>query len=301
MKLPKQVEIIEVGPRDGLQNEMVFIPTDKKMSLINALNKTGIKRMEATSFVHPVYVPQMKDASEVFQGIVKDPKIQYMALIPNEKGFDRAIEQGVQAVSLVVGASNSFNLKNVKMTRAESIKKFENVVVKAKEQKIFVRYNIATAFWCPFEGAVDESLVVEMAKTINRLGADEIVLCDTIGRANPNQVYSLFSSIMELQPEAMITAHFHDTYGMGQANVLAALQAGVRQFDASIGGLGGCPFAPGAAGNVATEDVVFMMNELGIETGIDLEALRLSLDLVKQMSNRGLMSHYYSVLEHSCV
>ncbi|MFB5195315.1 hydroxymethylglutaryl-CoA lyase [Neobacillus sp. KR4-4] len=301
MNVPKKVEIIEVGPRDGLQNEANFIPTEDKISLINALNKTGIKRMEATSFVHPTYVPQMKDAKEVLEGIVQAPYIQYMALVPNKRGFDRAIEQGVRAVSLVVGASNSFNLKNVKMTREESIRKLEDVILKAKAEDVFVRYNIATAFWCPFEGIMDSSLVLEIAKRIDRLGVDEIVFCDTIGRANPKQVYSLLKDMMEMQPAAMITAHFHDTYGLAQANIIAALQAGVTRFDASIGGLGGCPFAPGAAGNVATEDVVFMMNELGIETGIDLESLQSCLGLIRKISNRDLMSHYNMILENSCV
>lgn len=301
MYLPKKVEIIEVGPRDGLQNEANFIPTEDKISLINALNKTGIKRMEATSFVHPAYVPQMKDAKEVFEGIEQASDIQYMALVPNKRGFDMAIEQGVRAVSLVVGASNSFNLKNVKMTREESIQELEKVVLKAKAEDIFIRYNIATAFWCPFEGMMDSSLVLDMAKRIDRLGVDEIVFCDTIGRANPKQVYSLLKGIMEMQPEAMITAHFHDTYGLAQANNIAALQAGVSRFDASIGGLGGCPFAPGAAGNVATEDVVFMMNELGIETGVDLESLQSCLGLIREISNRDLMSHYNKILENSCV
>lgn len=301
MIVPIKVEIIEVGPRDGLQNEAIFIPTEDKISLINALNKTGIKRMEATSFVHPTYVPQMKDAKEVLEGIVQAPDIQYMALVPNKRGFDRAIEQGVRAVSLVVGASNSFNLKNVKMTREESIQKLEDVILKAKEEDVFVRYNIATAFWCPFEGIMDSSLVLEIAKRIDRLGVDEIVFCDTIGRANPKQVYSLLKEMMEMQPAAMITAHFHDTYGLAQANIIAALQAGVTRFDASIGGLGGCPFAPGAAGNVATEDVVFMMNELGIETGIDLESLQSCLGVIRKISNRDLMSHYNMILENSCV
>jgi hydroxymethylglutaryl-CoA lyase len=301
MNVPKKVEIIEVGPRDGLQNEANFIPTEDKISLINALNKTGIKRMEATSFVHPTYVPQMKDAKEVLEGIVQAPDIQYMALVPNKRGFDRAIEQGVRAVSLVVGASNSFNLKNVKMTREESIQKLEDVILKAKAEDVFVRYNIATAFWCPFEGIMDSSLVLEIAKRIDRLGVDEIVFCDTIGRANPKQVYLLLKDMMEMQPAAMITAHFHDTYGLAQANIIAALQAGVTRFDASIGGLGGCPFAPGAAGNVATEDVVFMMNELGIETGIDLESLQSCLGLIRKISNRDLMSHYNMILENSCV
>lgn len=301
MEFPKKVEIIEVGPRDGLQNEAKFIPTEDKIALINSLNKTGIKRMEATSFVHPVYVPQMKDAKEVLDGIVQSSDIQYMALVPNEKGFDRAIEQGVRAVSLVVGASNRFNLENVKMTREESIQKLEGVIVKAKAADVFIRYNIATAFWCPFEGRTDSNLVLEMVKRIDRLGVDEIVICDTIGRANPKQVYSLFKGIMKMEPDAMITAHFHDTYGFALANIVAALQAGVIRFDASIGGLGGCPFAPGAAGNVATEDVVFLMKELGVQTGIDLESLKSCLGLIREISNRDLASHYNKIVQSSSI
>ncbi len=295
MQLPKKAEIIEVGPRDGLQNEAKFIPTEKKIELINALSKTGIKRMEATSFVHPVYVPQMKDANEVLEGIYKDPNIQYMALIPNEKGFEHAMQNNVQALSLVVGASDSFNLKNVKMTRGESIKKFESVAAKSHEQDIFLRYNIATAFWCPYEGKVDAELVLDMVGQIDRSGVDEIVICDTIGKANPAQVYELLSRIMELSPNALITAHFHDTYGLAQANIIAALQSGVSRFDASVGGLGGCPFAPGAAGNVATEDVVFMLHEMGIETGIDLQRLLSCVEIVKPITNRDLTGHLHKV------
>jgi hydroxymethylglutaryl-CoA lyase len=295
MELPKKVEIIEVGPRDGLQNEATFIPTEKKIELINGLNKTGIKRMEATSFVHPVYVPQMKDAKEVLEGIEQDPTIQYMALIPNEKGYERAVENGVGALSLVVGASDSFNQKNVKMSREDSIQKFESVVEKAKGNGIFVRYNIATAFWCPYEGKIDSKLVLEMFQRVNALGVDEIVVCDTIGRANPAQVYDLFQQISTVQPKAMISAHFHDTYGLALANVTAALQTGITRFDTSIGGLGGCPFAPGAAGNVATEDVVFMLHEMGIETGIDLPSLLSCVELVKSLSNRELTGHYHKV------
>lgn len=295
MKLPKKVELIEVGPRDGLQNEANFIPTEKKIELINALNKTGIKRMEATSFVHPVYVPQMKDAKEVLEGIEQDPSIQYMTLIPNEKGYERAVENGVRALSLVVGASDSFNLKNVKMTRDESISKFSSVVEKAKEMGNFLRYNIATAFWCPFEGKVDSELVLEMVRQIDRSGVDEIVICDTIGKANPAQVFDLFSRIFKEQHNALITAHFHDTYGLAQANIMAALQADVTRFDTSIGGLGGCPFAPGAAGNVATEDVVFMLNEMGIETGIDISSLLACVEMVKPLTNRELTGHFHKV------
>lgn len=295
MQLPKKVDIIEVGPRDGLQNEANFIPTAKKIELINALNKTGIKRMEATSFVHPVYVPQMKDAKEVLEGIERKENIQYMALIPNEKGFERALQNGVNALSLVVGASDSFNLKNVKMTREESIDRFESVVENSKEQGIFLRYNIATSFWCPFEGMVDSELVLQMVRQLDSAGVDEIVICDTIGRANPAQVYELLSRIMDLSPKALLTAHFHDTFGLAQANIIAALQTGVTRFDASIGGLGGCPFAPGAAGNVATEDVVFMLHEMGIGTGIDLPKLLSCVEIVKPLTNRELTGHFHKV------
>ncbi|MCM3116296.1 hydroxymethylglutaryl-CoA lyase [Neobacillus sp. MER 74] len=295
MNLPNKVEIIEVGPRDGIQNESTFISTENKIELINALNKTGIKRMEATSFVHPKYVPQMKDAKEVLEGIDRDPSIQYMALIPNEKGCDRAMESGIKALSLVVGASDSFNLKNVKMTREQSIQSFETVIKKAKEQDIFIRYNIATSFWCPFEGKVDSDLVLDLVEKAENLGVDEIVLCDTIGRANPAQVFDLFEKVMSLQTTAMITAHFHDTYGMALSNVVAALQTGVTRFDASIGGLGGCPFAPGAAGNSSTEDIVFMLHEMGIETGIDLKQLLACVEMVKPLTNRNLTGHLHKV------
>lgn len=295
MNLPEKVEIIEVGPRDGLQNESNFIPTENKIQLINELNKTGIKRMEATSFVHPKYVPQMKDAKEVLEGMERNPSVQYMALIPNEKGYNRAVESGIDALSLVVGASDSFNLKNVKMSREQSIKSFETVIEKAKANDVFIRYNIATSFWCPFEGKIDSNLVLNMVERADLLGVDEIVLCDTIGRANPKQVFDLFQASISLKTKAMLSAHFHDTYGMAMSNVMAALESGVTRFDASIGGLGGCPFAPGAAGNAATEDIVFMMHEMGIDTGIDLQQLLTCVELVKPFTNRDLTGHFHKV------
>lgn len=293
MNLPKQVEIIEVGPRDGLQNEAGFIPTEQKIAFIHSLNGTGIRRMEATSFVHPVYVPQMKDAKELLEGIERFPQIQYMVLIPNEAGYERAVASGVRDLSFVIGVSDSFNLKNIKMTREESIRRLEAVMKKAKKNGMFIRHNISTSFWCPYEGKVDAALVLEMLRRIDALGVDEIVICDTIGRANPQQVFDLFQRVFSLRPNAMITAHFHDTYGLAQANILAALQAGVARFDASIGGLGGCPFAPGAAGNVATEDVVFMLHEMGIETGIDLPSLLSCVELVKSLTTRELTGHFH--------
>ncbi|WP_066307302.1 hydroxymethylglutaryl-CoA lyase [Bacillus sp. FJAT-29814] len=295
MNLPDKVEIIEVGPRDGIQNEANFISTEKKIELINALSKTGIKRMEAVSFVHPAYVPQMKDAKEVLNGIEKKPSVQYMALIPNEKGYDRAIESGVDSLSLVVGASDSFNLKNVKMSREQSMTNLASVIEKAKAHDMFIRYSIATAFWCPFEGKVDADLVLKMVEEAERLGADEIVLADTIGRANPKQVFELFQAVISLKTKSHISAHFHDTYGLALGNVMAALEAGVTRFDASIGGLGGCPFAPGAAGNAATEDLVFMMHEMGIDTGIDFGQLLACVELLKPFTNRELTGHVHKV------
>ncbi|OIK12261.1 hydroxymethylglutaryl-CoA lyase [Bacillus sp. MUM 13] len=297
MKLPEKVEIIEVGPRDGIQNEANFIPTEKKIELINALNKTGIKRMEATSFVHPKYVPQMKDAKEVLEGIERNLSIQYMALIPNEKGYDRAVESGINALSLVVGASDSFNLKNVKMTKDQSVENLRAVIRKSKEKDIFIRYNIATSFWCPYKGEVNPNLVLEMVKQAEELGADEIVLCDTIGRANPYQVSELFEKALSLKTNAAISAHFHDTYGFALANVAAALEVGITRFDASIGGLGGCPFAPGAAGNAATEDIVFMLHEMGVDTGIDLQRLLACVEIVRPLTSRNLTGHLHKVQE----
>ncbi|WP_134702265.1 hydroxymethylglutaryl-CoA lyase [Ammoniphilus sp. YIM 78166] len=295
MNLPKKVEIIEVGPRDGLQNEANFIPTEKKIELIHTLSQTGIKRIEATSFVHPVHVPQMKDAKEVLEGVQRKEDIQYIALIPNEKGYERARQSHIDAVALVVGASDSFNQKNVRMSRRESMDRLNQVIEQAKGEGVFVRYDIATSFWCPYEGEVDPSVVLEMVNQVEALQVNEIVICDTIGRANPKQVYDLFSKVMDQSPRAQITAHFHDTYGLAQANVIAALQAGVTAFDSSIGGLGGCPFAPGAAGNGSTEDLVMMLHEMGIETGINLEKLMECVELIRPLTERPLTGHLHKV------
>ncbi|MGV3464189.1 MAG: hydroxymethylglutaryl-CoA lyase [Heyndrickxia sp.] len=295
MNLPKKVEITEVGPRDGLQNEAKFIPTQEKIAFINALSTTGIKRVETTSFVHPKAVPQMRDAEEVLAGIKQDPSIQYIALIPNEIGFERALESNVQAFSLVVGASETFNLNNVRMDREESIRVLKRVIAKAREKDSFIRYCIATSFWCPFEGKVDPSIVLDMVKRADALGVDEITICDTIGRANPKQVFDLFEKTVSLNTHAVISAHFHDTYGLALANVVAALHAGVTRFDASVGGLGGCPFAPGAAGNVATEDIVFMLHEMGIETGLDVPALLSCVKQIHGFTEREFTGHIHKV------
>ncbi len=295
MNLPKKVEIVEVGPRDGLQNEAQFIPTEQKAALIDALSETGLTRMEATSFVHPMHVPQMKDAEEVLKTITRCTGTQYMALIPNEKGYERARHSDVNDVAFVVAASSAFNEKNVRMTTEESMSRLAGLIQQAKAEGVFVRFDIATSFWCPYAGKVDKETVLQMIDQAERLAVDEIVLCDTIGRANPKQVYDLFAKVFEKSPRAKIAAHFHDTYGYALANTVAALKAGVTVFDSSIGGLGGCPFAPGAAGNVATEDLVMMLHEMGIETGIDFDKLLHCVELVKPMTERHLTGHVHKL------
>lgn len=295
MSIKKVVEIVEVGPRDGLQNEKKFVPTEQKIELIKQLSKSGIKRIEAASFVSPKHVPQMRDGREVMEAINSDNSLQYLVLIPNEKGYENAKDVDVTSFTLVAGASDTFNRKNVRMNREESMERLSKVIKMAKENGDFIRFDIATAFWCPFEGKVEEQIVLDMVKQLSDLEVDEIVLCDTIGRADPYHVTSLFQQIMDLQIKPKIGAHFHDTYGFGIANTLAALEVGVTLFDSSIGGLGGCPFAPGATGNVATEDLVFLFNQLGIETGIDLDLLLDANKLAQNMSYRGLESHISKV------
>ncbi|MFJ8066613.1 hydroxymethylglutaryl-CoA lyase [Psychrobacillus sp. NPDC096426] len=295
MNTPKFVEIIEVGPRDGIQNEKVMIPTESKIELVNLLSTTGIKRMEVTSFVSPKHVPQMADSEEVFNNIQKDNGVQQMALIPNLRGYQIAEEIGVNDIALFVAASETFNNKNVRMSIAESISQLSNVVERAKEQEKFIRFDISTAFYCPFEGYVPMENVLRVVDLLESFSVDEIVLCDTVGRANPKQVFELFSTVLDKSPKAKITAHFHDTYGLSKANALAALQAGIASFDTSIGGLGGCPFAPGAAGNDSTEDFVFMLHEMGIETGIDLSKLMECVELIKSFTDRDLTGHLHKI------
>ncbi|SFE92571.1 hydroxymethylglutaryl-CoA lyase [Bacillus sp. OV194] len=295
MNLPNRVEIMESGPRDGIQNEKTFIPTEQKLQLIHALGETGIKRMEATSFVSPKHVPQMADADVVYRNIDQKPDLQYLVLIPNKRGFELAREAGAKNLALVAGVSETFNMKNVRMSVEESLHQLSLVVEEAKSEDMFVRFSIATSFHCPYEGIVAEETTLNMVKTLETLEVDEIVLCDTIGRANPHQVYQLFSKTLDLGTKAKVTAHFHDTYGFSKANSLAALQAGITSFDTAIGGLGGCPFAPGAAGNDSTEDFVFMLNEMGIETGIDFEKLMDCVSLVKEMTERRLTGHLQQV------
>ncbi|MDN7241171.1 hydroxymethylglutaryl-CoA lyase [Planococcus sp. N028] len=269
--LPNKATIIEVGPRDGLQNEGKLVSTENKLEFIEALQGAGIEEMELTSFVSPKWVPQMADANEIVSAVQKTGR--QFVLTPNEKGITSALQAGAKAVAVFVGVSDSFNKKNINKTTAESMEALKPLILKLKQDGLFVRACISTAFYCPFEGAIKPEATIELCRQFVEWGVDELSVADTIGMASPQESYALFNDLVEAFPDVLMTAHFHDTRKMALANIFAALQAGVSRFDSSAGGLGGCPFAPGATGNVATEDVVNMLHRMGIETGIDIDRL----------------------------
>ncbi|MEB3103488.1 hydroxymethylglutaryl-CoA lyase [Ferviditalea candida] len=285
LSIPKKVEIIEVGPRDGLQNEPRPIPTGQKKELISGLAKAGFSRLEATAFVHPKWVPQMSDAEEI-AAYCNQLGIPYIALTPNLKSLERAIAANVKQIAVFVGASTAFNMKNINKTTKQSLDECEIIFEKAKDRNMFIRAYVSTAFSCPYQGDVSFDELNEVCKRFVRLGADEIDLGDTNGFANPQIVYDRFSRLKELYPDAVFVGHFHDTKKMALANVLAALLAGIDKFDSSIGGLGGCPFSPGAKGNAATEELIWMFNEMGVETGIAYERLEGVSAFAKSLSTR---------------
>ncbi|MCH4825081.1 hydroxymethylglutaryl-CoA lyase [Planococcus halocryophilus] len=269
--LPKNATIIEVGPRDGLQNEGKLVQTEDKLQFISALQKAGIQEMELTSFVSPKWVPQMADSKDIVAGTEKMGR--QFVLTPNERGIDAALESGAQSLAVFVGVSNTFNQKNINKTTQESMAALKPLVLDLKKQNVFVRACISTAFYCPFEGAISPEATIDLCREFVDWGVDELSVADTIGMANPKESYDLFTKLVNEFPEVLMTAHFHDTRRMALANIISALQAGVTRFDASAGGLGGCPFAPGATGNVATEDVVNMLHRMDIQTGIDIDLL----------------------------
>jgi hydroxymethylglutaryl-CoA lyase len=273
-RLPEVVEIVDVSPRDGLQNVQVDVPTTKKIELINGLIRAGIRRIEATAFVHPKVIPQLRDAEEVLSHLEVQEGVRLMALIPNERGYERARRcPNLTDITLVVAATETLNQKNVRMSIAESLAQFERIVARAKSDGLWVRGIIGAAFGCPYEGRVPPEQVMSIAQTLFELGSDEVTFADTIGCANPKQTYDTLAWARQRWPDRALSVHFHDTRHMALANAYAALQAGIAIFDASVGGLGGCPFSPGAKGNVATERLVFMLHEMGIRTGIDYERL----------------------------
>jgi hydroxymethylglutaryl-CoA lyase len=270
--LPASISLREVGPRDGLQNEDP-VPTEAKVALIDALSRTGVGRIEAVSFVHPKAIPQMADADEVWSRIHRADQVRYSALVPNLRGAERALASGFREIEAVVSASDTHNRKNVNRSTAESLDDIAAVIAQAHDAGATCQVIVSTAWGCPYEGDVPEARVVEVAGRAVRDGADGISFGDTTGMATPTRVRRLVGAFRSAHPDVALNVHFHNTRGTGLANVLEALELGVTDFDASVGGLGGCPYAPGATGNVATEELVHMVEDMGVATGIDLDAM----------------------------
>jgi len=273
MPLPKRVKIVEVGPRDGLQNESRLIPADVKVAFINLLSETGLSVIEATSFVSPKWIPQLSDSQYVFEHITKKKGIHYPVLVPNKMGFENALKVGAKEVAVFTAATETFNQKNTHCSLEESLRRCAEVIDVAKKHRLFVRAYISCVLGCPYEGNVMPEKVVAIAEKLFQWGCKEISLGDTIGIGTPKQAQQLFELAAKKIPRRYLAAHFHDTYGQALANLYAVLEKGVSIIDSSVNGLGGCPYARGATGNVATEDVLYMLNGLGIETGINMEKL----------------------------
>jgi hydroxymethylglutaryl-CoA lyase len=277
------VSVREVAPRDGLQNEAP-IPTAAKIQLIDALSGTGVQRIEAVSFVHPKAIPQMADADDVWAGITRNPRVRYSALIPNSRGAQRAIGAGFREIEVVVSASDTHNRRNLNRSTAESLDDIAALIRLVHDAGATLEVIVATSFGCPFEGDVDPERVAAIVARVRGDGADRIAFGDTTGMATPRRVRDLLAAV---RPDLL---HFHDTRGTGLANVLTALELGVTEFDASVGGIGGCPYAPGASGNIATEELVHMLDDMGIVTGIDLDALIKVAELAEKLLDRTLPS-----------
>lgn len=273
MTNPSGIKLVEVSPRDGLQNEVNQLPTVTKIELINRLSQTGLSAIEVTSFVSAKKIPQLVDASAVLQGIIRQPGVHYPVLVPNLIGFENALKAGANEIAIFGSASETFSQKNINCTITESLQRFLAVIAEAEKYAIPVRGYISCAFGCPYEGKIAEHAVISMAEKMFTLGCYEISIGDTIGVATPHQAKQLFTSLKRVVPSTQLAGHFHDTYGQALANIYALLDLGITTFDASVSGLGGCPYAPGASGNVATEDVVYMLQGLGLQTGVDLRAL----------------------------
>jgi len=264
------VRIVEVGPRDGLQNEAAHVPTEIKIELIDRLAEAGLPAVEATAFVSPEWVPQMADNARVFAGIRKKPGVAYPVLVPNLKGFEAARAAGAAEIAVFGAASETFSRKNINCSIAESLERFAPVAKAARANKMRVRGYISCAAGCPYEGEVKPQAVAVLAEKLYEMGCYEISLGDTIGVGTPGRIRAMIEAVAKRVPTAKLAGHYHDTYGQALANIYASLEAGVRTFDSSVAGLGGCPYARGATGNVATEDVIYMLDGLGIETGVDL-------------------------------
>lgn len=273
MQLPQRVKLVEVGPRDGLQNESITLPTSVKIDLINRLSETGLEVVEAGSFVSPKWVPQMADSAEVLAGIQRRSGVRYPVLVPNIRGLEAALAAGAKEIAVFGAASESFSKKNINCSIAESLERFREVTEAARSENVAIRGYVSCVLGCPYEGEIAPAKVAEVAKALRDMGCYEISLGDTIGVGTPLAAQRMLGTVAEQVPIDNLAAHFHDTYGQALANILAVMDFGVSIVDCALAGLGGCPYARGASGNVASEDVLYMLNGMGIETGVNLDAL----------------------------
>lgn len=297
MSLPRSVTLFEMGARDGLQNESATISTDDKVRYIDLLSESGLRWIEATSFVSPKAIPQLADAAEVFARIRKAPGVRYPVLVPNLKGYERARAAGADAIAVFTAASEQFTKRNINMTIDESLAIFGDVVRAAKKDGVWVRGYVSTAFGSPFGDRVTPEMVVDVSCKLMAIGCDELSIGDTIGVGVPSQVEELVPMLARRIPLDLIAMHFHDTRGTALANLYASLNMGVAKFDASSGGLGGCPYAPGATGNVGTEDVLYLLHNMRIETGVDIDRVRAASRFIAGVLDHALTSKAYQAME----
>jgi hydroxymethylglutaryl-CoA lyase len=288
----QSVTVVEVGPRDGLQNEPTLVSTADKIEFVNRLSAAGLPVIEVSAFVSPKWVPQMADAAEVAAGIVRHPGVRYSALVPNPAGLERALNAGITEIAIFAAASETFSRRNINQTIDRSMTVYREVSSRALAAGLQVRAYLSTAFGCPYEGEIDVAVVKQRTVQLLELGAYEVAVSDTIGVAQPGQVAAVLDELLESVPVERLALHFHDTRGTALANVLAALSLGVRTFDASAGGLGGCPFAPGAAGNLATDDLIYMLDGLGVQTGVSLGRLSDATAFIASRIEHRLPSRY---------
>jgi hydroxymethylglutaryl-CoA lyase len=297
--LPSRVTVVEVGPRDGLQNEKAAVSTDTKVAFVDQLTDAGLSVIEVSAFVSPKWVPQMADAGDVFKRIRMKPGVRYTALVPNRAGLDRAFEAGVREIAIFAASSETFSQRNINQSIEESLVTYRAVTDDALRAGLRVRAYLSTAFGCPFEGRVPESKVAELCERLLELGAFEVAVSDTIGIGHPGQVGRVLDAVAARVPLTNIALHLHDTRGTALANVLIGLQHGITTFDSAAGGLGGCPYAPGAAGNLATEDLLYMLHGLGIETGVSLEGVMKASLLIEPSLGHPLPSRYVQAARSS--
>lgn len=290
MKWPETITIKEVGPRDGLQNEKIFIPTEDKIAWINKLSKSGLQSIEATSFVNPKWIPALADAGDVMAGIERVPGVSYSALVPNRQGLERALAADIDEAAVFMSASETHNLKNINKTIADTLPVLEEIVKDASAAGKKTRGYVSTVFGCPYEGVVDIDAVVRVSESLFDMGIDELSLGDTIGVANPRQVQEVLDVLLKRFAADKLAMHFHDTRGTALANVLASLDMGITVFDSAAAGLGGCPYAPGASGNAATDDLLYMLHGMGIHTGVDEEKILAASAFIQEKIGRALPS-----------